>query len=466
MKKTHIVVTMTISLIFLVLSVGLITPIQGQLATKESSPLSAESIMAAMKSLSIYKSSDNTLVIESQYQKTIVEKITDTNYKMTFINSTGHTKVLEATKEGSKTSVLFDGKELLKNPTNTSLTDSDDFPLLPILSANLAELPQDITQKIMPMVTDSIEHYNWDGVPFISGGGGGQSIKYPHPDKEALSIWIFGDWSTDGNYLQHNMFNQAASIAMGEFGPFGISGAIGAAVGVAIGGPWGAAAGVIIGTLYGVYLWYFYGYQVQDEDLNIWWWQSLPFIHWVSDNAWYIAALGQYALPFVEYEFLTSGYIRIGSWTFFNALGISDPAPPPPHYYVSSIAQTGTWGAGAVNNPNGLIGSSNDGSYVQLWGGNPGDGGQIVGWMSQTANGHIYLYGHSGPGYYTHLYTFVSYNNNYDWTQTSVQTVSGTNDRWIDCGSYSGNFRYIAIAAIDDNGMSANIFIDSVKVNP
>jgi hypothetical protein len=113
-----------------------------------------------------------------------------------------------------------------------------------------------------------------------------------------------------------------------------------------------------------------------------------------------------------------------------------------------------------------LIGSSNDGSYVQLWGGNPGDGGQIVGWMSQTANGHIYLYGHSGPGYYTHLYTFVSYNNNYDWTQTSVQTVSGTNDRWIDCGSYSGNFRYIAIAAIDDNGMSANIFIDSVKVNP
>ena len=54
----------------------------------------------------------------------------------------------------------------------------------------------------------------------------------------------------------------------------------------------------------------------------------------------YIAALGEYALPFVEYEFLTSGYIRIGSWTFFNALGISDPAPPPPppsYYYVSRL---------------------------------------------------------------------------------------------------------------------------------
>ena len=81
-----------------------------------------------------------------------------------------------------------------------------------------------------------------------------------------------------------------------------------------------------------------------------------------------------------------------------------------------------------------MRGSSNDGSYVQLWGGNYGDGGQIVGWMNQEAHGHIYLYGHSGSGYYTHLYTFVSYNNNNDWTQTSVQTITGTNDRWIDCG--------------------------------
>jgi hypothetical protein len=86
--------------------------------------------------------------------------------------------------------------------------------------------------------------------------------------------------------------------------------------------------------------------------------------------------------------------------------------------------------------------------------------------MNQAAHGHIYIYGHSGSGYYTHLYTYVSYNNNNDWTQTSVQTVSGTNDRWIDCGSYSGSFRYIAIVGIDDNGMSANIFLDSVKVQP
>lgn len=134
-------------------------------------------------------------------------------------------------------------------------------------------------------------------------------------------------------------------------------------------------------------------------------------------------------------------------------------------YYVSSYVSTTAYGYGAVNNPNGLVGNHNNGDYVQLWGGNYGDGGSIVGWMDKTASGHIYLYGYSGSGYYTHLYTFVSYNNNNDWTQTSVQTVygDGSGPHWIDCGSAS-NFRYIAIAAIDDNGMSANIFIDSVQV--
>jgi hypothetical protein len=84
--------------------------------------------------------------------------------------------------------------------------------------------------------------------------------------------------------------------------------------------------------------------------------------------------------------------------------------------------------------------------------------------MNDVAHGHIYLYGYSASGYYTHLYVYVSYNNNYDWTRTSVQTVYPSSAAWIDCGSYSGNFRYIAIAAIDDNGMSANIYIDSVRV--
>jgi hypothetical protein len=132
---------------------------------------------------------------------------------------------------------------------------------------------------------------------------------------------------------------------------------------------------------------------------------------------------------------------------------------------VSSIASHSTYGYGSVNNPNGLIGNSNDGSYVQIYGGNGGDGGNIVGVMNGQATGTIYIYGYSASGYYTHLYVYVSTNDN-TWTRTSVQTVNPGSAGWINCGSYSGTFNYIAIAAIDDNGMSANLLIDSVKVTP
>ena len=131
---------------------------------------------------------------------------------------------------------------------------------------------------------------------------------------------------------------------------------------------------------------------------------------------------------------------------------------------MSSIAQYTTWANGVVNNPTALTGDSNDGNYAQIYGGNYNDGGNIVGWMNAEAHGHIYLYGYSFSGYYTHLYVYVSYNNYNDWTQTSVQTVYPSSAGWIDCGYYGGNFRYIAIAALDDNGMSANLLIDSVQV--
>jgi hypothetical protein len=138
----------------------------------------------------------------------------------------------------------------------------------------------------------------------------------------------------------------------------------------------------------------------------------------------------------------------------------------PTHKHVSSIAGTLIHGYGAVSNPNGLIGSSPDGSFVHLYGGNGGDGGHVVGQMSAVSSGDIWVYAYSGNGYYTHFYTFVSYNNNNDWTQTKVQTVvgSGGGPQWINCGSSSNGFRYIGLAGFDDNGMSASIYIDAVIV--
>jgi len=67
MKKTRFVIILTISLMFLVLSVGLIAPIQAQLTTETTSIFSSQAMESAMKTLSIKNTDKNTLVIESQY---------------------------------------------------------------------------------------------------------------------------------------------------------------------------------------------------------------------------------------------------------------------------------------------------------------------------------------------------------------------------------------------------------------
>ena len=144
-------------------------------------------------------------------------------------------------------------------------------------------------------------------------------------------------------------------------------------------------------------------------------------------------------------------------------------APLPQYNWVSGVVLPPiTWEDGFVSNPDGLVGIANDESFVLIYGGNYGDGGAVIGVMSGDSTGHILLYGYSDTGYYTHLYVFVSYNNYYDWYQPTigVQTVDyADGQHWIDCGTYSGTFRFIAIVAIDDNGMSAKLFVDSVMVH-
>jgi hypothetical protein len=136
----------------------------------------------------------------------------------------------------------------------------------------------------------------------------------------------------------------------------------------------------------------------------------------------------------------------------------------PSEYYVSSINSYGYTGAGSVANPNSLIGSVNDGLYTTLYGGNYGDGGWIIGNMNTAATGHVYVYGYSSAGYYTHLIVSVSYDGS-SWTTISSQTINPTSSPYsIDCGSTAITFRYIKLNAIDDTGMSARLFADAVHV--
>ena len=107
---------------------------------------------------------------------------------------------------------------------------------------------------------------------------------------------------------------------------------------------------------------------------------------------------------------ITTGVWGAGTGYFLWAMtGENDMA--------SLTSQTGGIGYGSVNNPSNLL-NAQDGNYATIYGGNPGDGGQIVGQMSALSGGNIYVYGYSSSGYYSNLYVYVSTDDS-TWYHTS-----------------------------------------------
>jgi len=82
------------------------------------------------------------------------------------------------------------------------------------------------------------------------------------------------------------------------------------------------------------------------------------------------------------------------------------------------------------------------------------------------SRGCIYFHGYSVSGYYSHLYFYVSQNNNYDWQLVKSLYVYSSTPSWIDMGQAPSDFKYIAVVGIDDQGLSANLMIDAVRVIP
>ncbi|MBN1357396.1 hypothetical protein JW988_01375 [Candidatus Bathyarchaeota archaeon] len=135
-------------------------------------------------------------------------------------------------------------------------------------------------------------------------------------------------------------------------------------------------------------------------------------------------------------------------------------AVAPSHYWVASINDYG----GPVTNPNNLVGSETDGQYAILTGYGPY---QYYGWieaaMDSQATGHIYVYGCNAGGA-GHLYVYVS-SNGYSWTPVSSPYVSSSSPYWIDCGTYTGAFNYIAVT-VENPSEWPVIALDAVKVEP
>ena len=175
-------------------------------------------------------------------------------------------------------------------------------------------------------------------------------------------------------------------------------------------------------------------------------------------------------MAFAEYigsTFYQQGYYRVGPDTVFDHVNpqIGNPGSPPPHADVVSIYQAVPYGGGGIINQNNLIGSPPDGKYAQIYGTASGSGGQIICNMSPGAHGNIWIYAKVVPGSTSHVYTYVS-NNFVTWYNTADLYVSNTNEQWISCGYYWSNFKYLGIAAINDQGHQVSINIDSAIVVP
>ncbi|MEM2941536.1 MAG: hypothetical protein QW304_08325 [Thermoproteota archaeon] len=92
----------------------------------------------------------------------------------------------------------------------------------------------------------------------------------------------------------------------------------------------GAILGGIIGVLISSYIGDIVIGQLLDEEGCIWWWISQAFVSWLIDNARDLYRLyrinKRWAYYTILYGFLTYGYLRIGPITFYDGIGVGDPA--------------------------------------------------------------------------------------------------------------------------------------------
>jgi hypothetical protein len=184
-------------------------------------------------------------------------------------------------------------------------------------------------------------------------------------------------------------------------------------------------------------------------------------------------------LPNVPY-FQT--YLEYGENTVWEGVYYSPPSgidtfyfPGPTNYYywamtstndyiISSVYSYATYGHGSVANPNNIVGEP-DGQYAEIYGGNPGDGGQILGNMNAPSGGYVYAYVYSTAGYYSNLYVYVSYDGQ-SWSLVggTYQVISSSTPSWVYMGLSPGTFRYIAVCGYDSYD-SVDLHVDAVKAS-
>lgn len=177
---------------------------------------------------------------------------------------------------------------------------------------------------IAPMIkATQIYYFAWDGVEFVKG----TDIKYPHPDRDYYGISPYSSWSRTGVKLYHYQLDRDTSDILPDAVALAclIAGTI---IGTMIGPPYGTLIGGITGAVLG-FIAEIGGAVLKDESGCIWWWTSTAFLDWLITNAWWLGPLAIISPILAEADilatFLLCGYLRVGSATFYDAVGAGQP---------------------------------------------------------------------------------------------------------------------------------------------
>jgi hypothetical protein len=253
-------------------------------------------------SLKVYKSSEGNFVVETDMLKVIVEELLQNRYRIICIQQDGNQTEFEIVVANSLVLLYFNDTEVLRFPIKeNSLTSpvSSEF-----------------------VTTETKKNYVWDSIYFVEG----QYIKYPHPDRDFYGISPFSYWQGTGKDLYHCQFDQATSKLLNTGGPAVIGAAIGGVIGLLVSGPVGGVISAIAGAVIVVVLTWITDVVFLDELDCMWWWISQAYVQWLADNAGWLVALYLIYAPAVIVEatsaFLSCGYLRVGSATFYDAIGV------------------------------------------------------------------------------------------------------------------------------------------------
>lgn len=159
--------------------------------------------------------------------------------------------------------------------------------------------------------------FYWDSVRFVKGF----PYLYGHPDRNYYQIYSQLDWLKYGYRLLHYQFGSNFVGTLGTLGPTLVGLIIGAAIGSIVPGP-GTLIGAIVGAVLGTILTYI-GYVVWvDEAGATWWWVNKSLLTALANIPWWLWWCGP-CLTAIVWD--NTDYVRVGSTTFLNYLGISDP---------------------------------------------------------------------------------------------------------------------------------------------